>query len=84
MRAHIIVKPEKLVEARLRAGMTQNMLAKALGLSRVYIATLESGERSPSPVTAKKLIKVLDCSFDDLFKVEGGYVSGASEEHRNQ
>ncbi len=66
--------------ARLRAGMTQGMLAHALDLSRSFIAALESGERLPSAVTARKIVNILDCTFDDLFEVRDGNVSGTSEE----
>lgn len=69
---HIILKPGKLTEARLRAGMTQKMLADALEMSRAFVAALELGERSPSPVTAKKITKSLGCQFDDLFEVKSG------------
>lgn len=69
MQSHIILKPGKLTEARLRAGMTQKILADALGMSRAFVAALELGERSPSAVSAKKITRILKCEFDDLFEI---------------
>lgn len=66
---HIALKPGRLTEARLRAGMTQKMLADALGMSRAFVAALELRGRSPSAVTAKKITRILKCEFDDLFEV---------------
>lgn len=52
--------------ARLKAGMNQETLAKAAGVSRVSIARYESGERVPDVVTAAKIARALGCKVDDL------------------
>lgn len=51
---------------RLKAGMSQEMLAQASGVSRVAIARYETGERVPSIVIAARIAKALGCKVDDL------------------
>lgn len=57
-------------KARLNADMSQEMLAKAAGVSRISIARYESGERIPDVVTAAKIANALGCKVDDLIKEE--------------
>lgn len=51
---------------RLQVGMSQEMLARESGVSRVAIARYESGERVPSIKIAAKIAKALGCKVDDL------------------
>ena len=46
-------------ELRKRRGLTQGQLAEVLGISRVTIARYETGERTPSLHTIRKLADIL-------------------------
>ncbi len=59
-------------ERRAIAGMTQEELADACGVSRQSINSIERGKYIPSLPLALKLAQVFDCATDDLFeRVEG-------------
>lgn len=55
---------------RLRAdqGMTQEGLAKKAGISRVYVARLETGKQDPTLTTLKKLAKALKMTVGELLE----------------
>ena len=53
-------------EARENKGMTQQELAKAVGVKAVSICRYERGERTPKPATAKKLGIILDIPWYQL------------------
>lgn len=55
-------------ELRLKAGISQESLAAATGVSRISIVRYENGERIPSLDVAARIAKVLDCKTDDLLK----------------
>jgi transcriptional regulator with XRE-family HTH domain len=48
----------EMVEARVRAGMTQQQLAEQMGTTQSAIARLETGRSSPSITTLKKIAAV--------------------------
>lgn len=52
---------------RVRAGLTQQELAAAIGASRATIASLERGRSLPSLSTARALAQRLDVAVEDLF-----------------
>ncbi len=47
----------QVIEARARAGLTQEELAKRMGTSQSAVARLESGKARPSVATLEKLAK---------------------------
>ena len=51
---------------RVQAGMSQESLAQAVGVSRVSIVRYETGERKPALDVAAKIAKALGCKVDDL------------------
>jgi transcriptional regulator with XRE-family HTH domain len=54
-----------------RRNMSQNSLAKLLGLSTGYMSQLMNGDRYPSPRLRRRILQTLNpLSFDDLFIVE--------------
>ncbi len=54
-----------------RRNMSQNSLARMLGLSSSYIAQLMNGDRCPGPRLRQHMLDVLNpMSFDDLFIIE--------------
>lgn len=55
-------------EIREAAGMSQESLAAASGVSRVSIARYETGERVPSLEIAARIARALNCKIDDLMK----------------
>lgn len=66
----IRVKCKALVEARIRAGLSQRELAKRLGKSSGYLSQIERGRKGVSPKAAKDICDVLGVPFDELFDIE--------------
>lgn len=54
---------------RKNAHLTQEELAKSVGVRRETISQLESGKGNPSLLTVLKVAKVLHVRVDDLFKL---------------
>ena len=61
-------------EARVAAGMTQEYLARKLGMSQTAISLYELGKRTPSFTMAKKIAEVLDVPLADIYFGRGGGV----------
>jgi transcriptional regulator with XRE-family HTH domain len=59
---------ERLRKARTKQGLSQTALATKAGLSRIYIAKLEAGERTPSLATLEDLANALRVKLVDLLK----------------
>lgn len=63
---------------RQAAGLTQEQLAEAVGVSRQTIAKWESGETSPDLEHAAALAEKLGTTVDDLVSFDGkGLIKGA-------
>ena len=60
----------RLQMTRKLAGMTQEALAKRLGVSKQTISGYESNYKMPSILTARKLAQILRCSLDYLLGLE--------------
>ena len=56
---------EKLKQARLAAGLTQQQLADLIGRNRQDIGRWEAG-REPGAVTLKALANALQCRMEEL------------------
>jgi len=56
----------RLKQLRADQGMTQETLAKKAGISRVYVARLETGKQDPTLTTLKKLAKALKVKVAEL------------------
>ena len=54
--------------ARKKAGMTQMQVAKALNITDSAVNQWEKGSTFPTGARLKELVKVLDCSVDELLK----------------
>jgi putative transcriptional regulator len=63
MRNHVKV-------ARTQAGLTQEALAEAAGVSRQTINSIERGRYVPTTVLALKLARTLQQSVEQLFELE--------------
>lgn len=60
---------DSIRRARVRAGLTQDALAKRAKVSRVYVIKLESGDRqSPSLAVLERLARALGVAPADLLK----------------
>ncbi len=53
---------------REKRGLTQAGLAKAAGVTRVYVAKIEAGEKIPSIPTLRKLAKALKVKVGRLLE----------------
>ena len=58
----------RLRKARITRGFSQQRLADRTHLSRIYIAKLETGERTPSLAVLERLAKALRLKPADLLK----------------
>jgi putative transcriptional regulator len=60
----------KIVEIRQERGIKQDELAKALGVSRQTISSLENGRYDPSILLAHKIAKMFGMSIEEVFLFE--------------
>jgi len=58
----------KIKEYRVRRDLTQEDLAKAVGVSRQSIISIERGRYTPSLALALRFAHFFRCSTDDLFQ----------------
>ena len=61
---------ERLEKARVAKGMSQNELAKELGITQAAYWYFENNEKSPSLPVAKRLATILGVSLDYLAGLE--------------
>ncbi len=59
-----------LEELRKKAGITQEMLADSLKVSRQTIGSLESGRYNPSIVLAFKIARYFGVTIEEIFIYE--------------
>jgi putative transcriptional regulator len=59
-----------LREYRTKAGLTQEQLAQAIGVSRQTIISIERGRYVPSLPLALKIVRHFSCSTDEMFRLE--------------
>lgn len=59
-------------EKRIAAGMSQEQLAEASGVTRASISRYENGERRPNAWTAIKIARALRCTVEDLLTERTG------------
>ena len=60
----------KIEAIRTERGIRQDELAKALGVSRQTISSLENGRYNPSITLAYKIAKLFDMSIEEVFCFE--------------
>ena len=60
----------RIKELRSAHGWTQEQLAKAVGVSRQNINSIERNRYVPSLLLALTFAKVFGCSTDDIFSME--------------
>ena len=59
-----------IVQIRQERGIRQDELAKALGVSRQTISSLENGRYDPSILLAHKIAKLFGMSIEEVFLFE--------------
>ena len=57
-----------IAEKRKRVGLTQDELAKKLGVSQAAVSLWELGTSSPNSSLLLKLADALECSVEELLK----------------
>ncbi len=67
-----LVMRTRIKEFRARYGMTQEDLAKAVGVRRETIGFMENGKYNPSLKLASKVARCLQSSIDELFIFDEG------------
>ncbi len=60
----------RIEEIRKAGGIRQEDFAKAVGVSRQTISSLETGRYNPSIQLAHKIAKYFDLSIEDVFLFE--------------
>ena len=68
-RQRVLLKPEAVWERLERRDMSQNTLARLVGITQGFLSLMMNGRRSPSAETIGSMLKELDAQFDDLFVV---------------
>ncbi|SMG56510.1 helix-turn-helix transcriptional regulator [Paenibacillus aquistagni] len=66
------IKLKNLIEFNsllLKNGFNKTQLGTELNISKPYSTQIANGTRHPSPRTAKKICKVLQVEFDDIFEI---------------
>lgn len=58
----------RLKQFRVNRGMTQEALAEKAGISRVYVARLETGKQDPTLTTLMKLANALKVKVAELLE----------------
>ena len=61
----------RLKEIRMKAHMTQENVAEAVGVSRQTIISIEKGNYVPSVALALKLAQCFQVAVEDIFVYEG-------------
>ncbi|WP_042274472.1 helix-turn-helix transcriptional regulator [[Clostridium] dakarense] len=57
----------KLKKLRIKKNLTQEELAKKIGITRAYYTNLEQGRGNPSLLLASKIKEILSYYDDDIF-----------------
>ncbi|MDR4983547.1 helix-turn-helix transcriptional regulator [Bacillus cereus] len=56
-----------LSQSRKNAGMSQEILAKKVGITRQYLSEIENRKKQPSVIIAVKIAKALNTRVEDIF-----------------
>lgn len=74
----------RIQEKRVEKNLTQEELADSVGLSSVYISSIERGVKLPSLSTAVNIANALDASLDYLLEEDlvGGYKERVIESNK--
>ena len=59
---------QNMKRIRVKKGMSQGDIARALKVDRGYISNIENGKKNPTIATIQKLANALGVSADELLK----------------
>ena len=62
-----LILKNRLKEARMEKGLSQQQLADTVGVSRNTVSSIETGQFNPTAKLALVLCIALDKKFEDLF-----------------
>ncbi|WP_329214967.1 helix-turn-helix transcriptional regulator [Streptomyces sp. NBC_01485] len=60
------VDPQRLTRRRVEAGLSQNALAQAIGVSKQLVSAVSLGKANFSPEKLAQVADVLNCEIADL------------------
>jgi transcriptional regulator with XRE-family HTH domain len=60
------IDPRRLTRRRVEAGLSQNALAQAIGVSKQLVSAVSNGRANFSPETLARAAQVLGCEIVDL------------------
>ena len=60
----------QVYELRTKSGITQEVLADAVGVTRQTIIAIEKGNYTPSVILALKIAKLFKKSVEDIFQIK--------------
>lgn len=61
------MKRHRLIELRIKRGMTQQQVAEQAGLARSYYGFIENGIRNPTLGKALRIARVFGLSLEEVF-----------------
>ncbi len=59
----------QVYELRIKSGVTQEVLAESIGVTRQTIIAIEKGNYTPSVVLALKISKFFNKPLEEIFKI---------------
>jgi transcriptional regulator with XRE-family HTH domain len=80
MKTQVHIKQKQFEEFAVRRGLTYKELADKLGISRIYLSNLKNEKCPnfrPSGALRDRLMKELNCKFDDIFDIKQVEGNGA-------
>ena len=69
---HAVRLVNRLRVARAELDISQDQLARMVGVSRQTISSIETGQYGPSALLAFRLAAALGVRVDELFRLDGG------------
>ena len=67
IRCKVVIRVVRKRLVELRAGRSQDEIAKNLGITRQMLGFIESGDRTPSLPVAKRIADFYNVSVDEIF-----------------
>ena len=62
-----VIDVKKLKEARLKAGLTQDELAKRVGITQTHVSKIETNESAPAVETLDAILQSLNLRIVDVW-----------------
>ena len=75
---------KRLRELRKRKGIKQEKLAELIGVEPASISNIENGKNYPSMTNLESILRVIECSFLEVFDFEHKKENGTLIEEINE